>query len=402
MRILFITPHIRWPLASGGHIRRWNVLQGLKQAGSVDVLVCGCQEHQLSEESYSGCESAYSIGSEMFRTSKIQEQIYKSTLGRAKMVFLSSLPNAFVWGDRFEARRQFKNLVKECQYDVICVETVRYETMLRVSSARKLCRKTKIIIDGDDFSWMRDLGVLRGGPRYGAKVLDYIDVIKMYLWEMTCAWRCACVMRCSEIDRRHQRSKKAVVISNGTNVPNSIRRNPRGRILFVGMLDYAPNENGILWFIREVWPKIRREVEGVALDIIGEGASAELTRVCQVDGIVLHGYVPDLAEFYERANLSIVPLHAGGGTRLKIFEAIGRMVPVVATEIGAYGIPLTDRHGVFRRNRSEEFARVCINILLDGESKLDWYAENGHNVVMSNYDWGAIQRKIARLVEAIN
>jgi glycosyltransferase involved in cell wall biosynthesis len=124
------------------------------------------------------------------------------------------------------------------------------------------------------------------------------------------------------------------VIPNNVIIPHPARR-PRNNILFVGTLGYPPNLAGVIWFLKYCWPILRKTMPGGKFHIAGSGGSLRSR-----DGAICHGWVRNLAPFYAQARTVIVPIHAGGGSRIKLLEAAAYGVPVVATRIGAEGTSL--------------------------------------------------------------
>lgn len=397
MRILYVTPHIEWPLSSGGHIRKWNILQGLLAAGDVDVLVCGVENTDCTEGPYRGCREIATISRTVFRPTPEQRALYERTFGRLRLTITSPYPYLFLWGHPRDAQRQYQEMCSKGVYDLIWVETLRFAKILAVSSHSIRSKGTRVVVDGDDFTWIRDLGVLNSTPSYGAKILEYIDVFKMWAWEQTCAWWYSAVVRCSHEDRVRQGGQHTVVIPNGTDIPPTSNRNPAGHIIFVGLMDYPPNELGISWFLKEIWPLVTHAAPEARLDIVGRGYSSELSKVNGTSGISVHGYVADLTPLYENATLSIAPLHAGGGTRLKVLESIARRVPVVSTTLGAYGIPLFEEHGLFRRDGVRAFADACIELLLNKGHEAQSSTLSGREIIQQKFDWKRIQDAVTQL-----
>jgi len=393
-RILFITPHIRWPLTSGGCIRKWNVLQGLLSVGHVDVLACGCDDPVAPEGPYENCETVMALPAAYFNTTAEQKTQYETTLGRLRLAVMNHAPFTVIWGNADEARRAVQALVSWNDYSLIWIETLKVGTILEVPI---FARSVPTILDGDDFVWMRDLGLLRSTPSYGAKILDYVDIVKTWFWERTCWRHYSYVVRCSLEDMIRQGGTNVAVIANGTDCPENIFRTPEYRVLFVGSLNYPPNRLGVEWFLVKVWPFVRQEVPTACLDIAGIGPSERIQSANGSTGVTVHGFVDDLNALYQRASLSIVPLHAGGGTRLKILESLSRAVPVVSTEVGAYGIPLHESHGIIRVNDAEKFAEACITLLRDPNHNLQQSAKTGREFVRDHFDWKSVREAVATL-----
>ncbi len=164
-------------------------------------------------------------------------------------------------------------------------------------------------------------------------------------------------------------------------VPSPRRR----RITFLGGLHWPPNAQGVLWFARQVFPLIRAQVPDAILTVIGKSPPAGL----EGEGVEITGYVPDLTPYLAETGAFIVPLHAGGGMRVKILDAWTWGLPVVSTTIGAEGI--TTRHGenILIGDSVETFADAVISVLADAELARR-LGQAGRRTIEEAYDWQII------------
>lgn len=155
------------------------------------------------------------------------------------------------------------------------------------------------------------------------------------------------------------------VVPNGYELPRPVRsfaRTPSEtlRLLFVGTLGYFPNEDAVRFLCTDVLPVLRRMAAGtVEVDIVGAGPA-----ITAPAGVRFHGHVEDLAPFYAAADVAIVPIRAGGGTRIKILEAFAHGVPVVSTTIGAEGIDAMDGRHLLIADSADTIAKACLRIKL--------------------------------------
>ncbi len=152
---------------------------------------------------------------------------------------------------------------------------------------------------------------------------------------------------CSQGDKLYleqqspERRAEIVAVPNRVSLPQhaaSPRRHPPFTILYVGTLDYFPNADGAIWFCREVIPAMR-ELSAVDFRfvIVGTGAPPAVRDLAHLADVEVVGEVPSIAEWYDRADLVVVPIRAGGGTRIKLLEALAFERPVVATRMAAEG-----------------------------------------------------------------
>ena len=138
------------------------------------------------------------------------------------------------------------------------------------------------------------------------------------------------------------------------------------RLLFVGTLGYAPNADAVVQLATRILPAIRAGGLEVRCDVVGAGLPPALARrVAGVSGVRLLGYVPDLPTAYRDADAVVVPLRAGGGTRIKILEAFAHALPVVATPIAIEGIEAEDGRELLIADGPEAFAAACSRLAVD-------------------------------------
>jgi len=186
---------------------------------------------------------------------------------------------------------------------------------------------------------------------------------------------------------RHPRVRAAVVES-GVDLEAFTRgdttREPR-HLLFVGSLDYAPNLDGLASFLREGWPPLRRAFPDLRLSLVGRAPARELRRGLP-EGVDLVGPVPDVRPWLRRATALVVPLSIGGGTRLKIVEALATGCPVVTTAVGVEGLSLEDGRHVHVTSGIGELVTALAEVLEDpGEARRR--ARAGRARVAERYSW---------------
>lgn len=127
----------------------------------------------------------------------------------------------------------------------------------------------------------------------------------------------------------------------------------RIKLLFLGKMDWAPNKDGLKWFLEEVWPKV--DTTRFELQIVGSGDSSWGLELFKAPGIKFFGFVKDLEAVYAECDFSIIPIRYGSGTRIKVIESISKNIPIVSTDMGVQGSGLVD---YFRAETSEEWIRV--------------------------------------------
>jgi glycosyltransferase involved in cell wall biosynthesis len=172
-------------------------------------------------------------------------------------------------------------------------------------------------------------------------------------------------LACSEIDAREMRKAggEVALCPNGAGPVELLQTPVRSsaeplRLLFVGNVSYRPNQQGLEWFIEQVLPRLREAGTKVELEIVGAPARS-LPEAPEIRG---HGVVTDLKPFYERAHAAIVPVLYGSGTRLKVVEAMAYGRPVVATSIGAEGLPVKAGTDYFQADAADSFTAALVTL----------------------------------------
>jgi glycosyltransferase involved in cell wall biosynthesis len=157
------------------------------------------------------------------------------------------------------------------------------------------------------------------------------------------------------------------------------------RVTFLGGLHWPPNAQGILWFARQVFPAIRAQHPQAVLTVIGKNPPAGLER----PGVEVTGYAPDPAPYLAETAAFIVPLHAGGGMRVKIVDAWNWGLPIVSTTIGAEGIAVAPERNILMADTPETFAAAVNRLLADPELARRLRRE-GRSAVTTQYNWRVI------------
>jgi glycosyltransferase involved in cell wall biosynthesis len=154
------------------------------------------------------------------------------------------------------------------------------------------------------------------------------------------------------------------VIPAGTAPVRKPRRSRSKTILFVGNMSYAPNADGARWFLSRVWPRLRRASRSpLRLVIAGSNPPQSLVRTGKQRDVRVTAWVPDLAPCYRAADLVVIPIRVGGGTRIKLIEAAAQGLPIVSTTLGAEGTAFRDGRDLLLADTEERFVEACAGLL---------------------------------------
>ena len=163
----------------------------------------------------------------------------------------------------------------------------------------------------------------------------------------------------------------------------------RKHLVFTGSMDWLPNEDGMLYFCREILPRIRHVEPDVTLSIVGRAPTPAVRRLAEERGVEVTGRVEDVRPHIADATLYVVPLRIGGGTRLKIFEAMSMAKAVVSTTVGAEGLPVTPGRDIAIADEPERFAQAVVRLLRSPAARRE-VETAARQLVVDRYDWSAV------------
>jgi sugar transferase (PEP-CTERM/EpsH1 system associated) len=169
-------------------------------------------------------------------------------------------------------------------------------------------------------------------------------------------------------------------------------------LVFTGSMDWMPNEDGIAWFVDDVLPKVHRQVPEATLTVVGRKPPQRIRALAERDPRVrVTGTVPDVRPYLERAAVFVVPLRVGGGTRLKIYEALAMERAVVSTSIGSEGLPLENGTHALIADGADAFAEAVVALLRDPVAARR-LGEAGAGFVRDNFRWERVAEEFAETI----
>jgi len=246
------------------------------------------------------------------------------------------------------------------------------EPLLRVASRPR----PRLVLDLDDIesrtlSRIADLHKLAGDPIM--ERVERLESEKHAVMEQVYLPLFDEVWVCSHLDAeavRREYSHPGVLV-----VPNAIRApaQPASKtssdvytLLFVGAMGYYPNRDAALWLCQEILPILQRKMDRpIRVILAGPRPGAQMEALARAPDVTVLGEVPALGPLYRDADMAVVPVRAGGGTRIKILEAFSYQRPVVSTTVGAEGFELTDGSEILLADTALEFAQACRKVLED-------------------------------------
>jgi glycosyltransferase involved in cell wall biosynthesis len=157
-------------------------------------------------------------------------------------------------------------------------------------------------------------------------------------------------------------------------------------LVFTGAMDYYANIDGVIWFVKEIFPLIKEKVPEVEFYVVGSKPTREVIRLGNYNGIKVTGYVPDTREYFHKANAVVVPLRIAQGIQNKILEPMAMGIPVVATPIAFQGIEATKDRDLIVEGEAEKFANAVIKLLGNVHIRKQ-FSGNARRTIENNYNW---------------
>ncbi len=170
-------------------------------------------------------------------------------------------------------------------------------------------------------------------------------------------------------------------------------------LIFVGDMDYQPNVDAMTHFCGQILPSIRAHVKDVEMWIVGSSPRPEVRRL-EGDGVHVTGRVADVRPYYQRSSVCVVPLRAGGGTRLKILEAMALGRPVVSSSIGCEGLDVVDGEHLLVADSVQEFVAKTTQLLSD-QTLWQNLTRCARQLVVRRYDWGILAGHLMRVYDEL-
>jgi glycosyltransferase involved in cell wall biosynthesis len=240
-----------------------------------------------------------------------------------------------------------------------------------------------------------------------AKVYLKLQADRMFRYERAACRRAGAVIAVSPEDAKTMQALFGV--KRVHDIPTSVDVGyftPQGThaqgadLVFCGSMDWPPNVDGVEYFLNSILPRIRRRRPETTVAIVGRDASARLrTAAERAGGVRVTGTVPDVRPYLWGAKVAVVPLRIGGGTRLKIYEAMAARVPVVSTTVGAEGLAVSHPENIRLADQPEAFAEQCL-LLLASETERARMAEAAWRLVSTQCTSEQVAKQFAEIALA--
>ena len=374
-----------YPPRSGGDLRAWNLCRNLAPRMDQTVL---CREIDPLPVETEQAFAEHSIGLSTVRIPR------RSTVARSLKALrhsCSAYPIMQGGWDHAPMHQRLRELLRREAYDIVVLDgsmLCSYVPDLEQTHAIKVVN----LYDLQPLFLKRLGAVMRPGIR---KLIVKYDAWKMRYAEAAMLAAADLILVTSDREKRIlaelDPNNRVVVVRNGVDC-ESVRplpRNDRNEVLFVGSLHYHPNVDGVRFFVRDVWPALREQNPDLVFTIVGRDPPPEIIALHNVSGIRVMGEVADLTPYYEDAVFSVVPLRAGGGTRLKVLESMAYGRPVLSTTLGCEGLGVVDDVHVLLADSPAQMVQQA-GRLLSQPNLRERLCAGGRALVEEEYAWSSI------------
>lgn len=383
MKILLVSDKPPWPGSSGGALAVKACIEGFVRRGeNITVFATSTRKHRLSDEN----TTDGIMNSIKFISVNINTGINIFTL--IINLLFSSLPYNIQRFRSGRVKNKLKEILKKEEFDIVQIEglnmTVYIPLIKQYSQAMISLRAHNI----EHEIWNE----LSGGEKNNLKRF-YLKLIssRMKDYEMKTINKCDLLIPISENDSRFFLQSgveiPAYTCPFGIDIKPVQKKAEHGKsgLSYIGSLDWRPNQEGLIWFLNTVWPKVLLELPEFELHIAGRNAPDWLIKKLNTKGVRFFGEVADAKEFIKEANILIVPLLSGSGIRIRIIQAMAVGTPVISTIKGIKGIDARDGKDILLANTAGEYCDQIIKLAGDGnlQNKL---TENATELINNYYN----------------
>lgn len=396
IRALNLLASLPYPPRSGGHLRAWNLCSRLS-AHLHQTVVCRTQQPLLMEQL-----AAFSRSGIVLHAVHVPPRPPLRRMLKALTLLASPYPVMMGGWDHRPVRQQLGRLLAEERFELVVVDGTPLCIYLPLL-ARTRALKVFHLYDIESEYLARKASVLPPGP---SRLMAAHDAARMRGVERRMASMADMILVTSTRERDALRRAGVAcaieVVPNGVDcakvLPLPAAAGSR-EVLYVGSMQYHPNADAVLHFAATAWPLVRARVPDAVLRVVGRAPPPSVQRLDGSQGIVVEGEVPAVEPYYRNAGALVVPLRIGGGTRLKILEALAHARPVISTTLGCEGLDLTpDRHVLVADDPAAQADAVC-RVLRQPELA-DRLGRDGRALVEARYDWDPIAAGLYRAYAA--
>jgi sugar transferase (PEP-CTERM/EpsH1 system associated) len=398
MRILWLSAGLLLPLDKGGKLRTWHLLRHLAARHDIEFVAYAAPGQAADVEGMRAVANAVHVVERPPAPPKGSLAFY----AEAARYVVRSLPYAIGSYQSPEYAATVRDLLATGRFDLVVCDFL----MPAVNLPDTLpCPAVLFTHNVEAEIWRRHAETAPAGVRRWLLDAQYR---RMARFERAAVRRFDLLLAVSDADaqtleRLYGPLRQPVhVVPTGVDTEYfapreaSVRHN---HLVFTGSMDWLPNEDGIVHFVRDMLPRIRQAEPSTTLSIVGRDPTPAVRSLEAEFGVTVTGRVEDVRPYVAEAALYIVPLRIGGGTRLKIFEAMAMGKPIVSTTVGAEGLPVSDGLHLLLADTPEEFAHAVVR-LLQNQTERARLGDAARHLVQEQFDWASVSSYLEAALKA--
>ena len=388
MRILFLSRWFPFPPDNGAKVRVFNIIKTIAQRHQVRLVTFATDP--VSEEHLAHMRQF------CYQVDVVPYRAFQASSLKSKLGFFSPIPRSFLDTHNADYQARIEQAGREEQFDLLLGsqwDTIPY--MLGAPSLKatpKLLEEVEISIYQSQY--LRE--------KHPVKRLR-----KQVMWNK---WRYFMAQSLKRINACTVVSEPEIapihaclpgyapigVIPNGADVAHftgDFGQPQPNTVVYTGAMTYYVNFDAMKFFLGDIWPRVIAQVPEAKLYMCGKSEGVPVHELPKHESVILTGHLPDIRPRIAQSWVSVVPERLGGGTRIKVPEAMALGTPVVSTLRGATGLDVTHGHDILVADQPEAFARELVSVLKDAALR-DKLSRNGRATVESKYDWRVIGHKL--------
>ncbi|MEZ4861310.1 MAG: glycosyltransferase [Caldilineaceae bacterium] len=396
MRIAIVALTVPWPADSGGKLRSYHLFTTLAHHHAVDLysVAYGVPPH--------GGSDSRPLVQRLRRITVVALGSHYTNWQRVRDLF-APVPRSVSY---FATRQSLATLTPQLQqgYDLLICDELGMAPYI-LQAQKKLATPALLMRQKIDHQHYGELAAYK--PLGVGKVLDRLEARRLLRYEARVVGQFDAAVVCSPDDQAITLQQaphcRVAVVPNGADTAYYTPQrqpDPKPTLLFLGAMDYYPNIDAIQHFCSHSWPLLRTMLPDLQLLIVGRQPTAAVSQLGQLPGVTVTGSVPDVRPYLARSWVMVVPLRLGGGTRLKIAEAMAAGLPVVTTAVGAQGLPVVHGRHLLLAETSARFTDA-VQQLLTNVPLREELAQNARLLVESELSWQALGRQFTQICEEV-
>ena len=385
MKILLLSPWLPWPPYDGGRIRILETLRYLSRRHAVTLVAPICYEKEVEQAGVlkGFCEEIVTTRLSN-GTGAILSRLSRGLIGRRPLI------QSFYYDARLAER--VRDLTSRRRHDIVQIEFPFLTPYLKALEPGSRAKKILTMHNIESLRFERELQLSQWGKRKMVLLGDYLF---FRTWERAALRQYDGIVAVSDAERiwiQNQTPGAAVeIVPNGVDTEffrpgSTVASEQHPYIVFTGAMDYPPNMDAAIWFCDEIWPTLRQKIPRLGFKIVGKNPHARIVDLGKRKGIHVTGTVADIRSYVANALALVVPLRSGGGTRLKILEAMAMERPVISTRVGAEGLDAAPGKDILIAEDAKEFIDHVDRLLISPELGRN-LGTAGRRLVMEKYDW---------------